>query len=184
MNRLRSIWGLRGVAALLLTSLLPVSFAAAFQAAEQTSSYADWLRAQIRGPLDAAVAEALDEAADRPAHSLDAFLAAFVDAYEARQPATPLAQRILSLDLSNEALVAYLESRFNGLVGAAVLPRVAVVAAASPSSHAPDRPVLPLGAWTQHDRQHVRQATSLQQVARPVFVRSVRLLWAAQPRGP
>ena len=184
MNRLRSIWGLRGVVTLLLASLLPVSFATAFQAAEQTSSYADWLRAQIHGPLDEAITEALDEAASSDARSLDAFLAAFVEAYEAHQPATPLAQRILALDLSNEALITYLEGRFNGLVGAAVLPRVTVMAATPANSHTSARSVVPLGTWTQHERLPVRHATSLLQVTRPVFLQSIRLLLVVQPRGP
>ena len=50
MNRLRSIWGMRSVAGLLMVSLLPVTFATAVHAAQHTSSYADWVRLQLRIP--------------------------------------------------------------------------------------------------------------------------------------
>ncbi len=184
MNRLRSIWGMRSVAGLLMASLLPVTFATAVHAAQHTSSYADWVRLQLRLPADEAVEQALETATESRARSLEAFLTVFVDAYEAQQPERSLAHAFSTHDLSNDALISYLEGRYLRFVGDAVLPRAALVAAKVASKQVLERGLTSLAALTRIDLSRRAWAATLQPSQAPVFILSLRVLSAAQPLGP
>ncbi len=182
MNRLRSIWGMRSVAGLLMASLLPVTFATAVHAAQHTSSYADWVRLQLRIPAGEAVEQALETATESRARSLEAFLTVFVEAYQAQQPERSLALAFSTRDLSNDALISYLEGHYLGFVGDAVLPRAALVAAKLASKQVLEQGSL--AALTRIDLSRRAWLATIQPSHAPVFILSLRALSAAQPLGP
>ncbi len=184
MNRLRSTWGMRAVAGLLVASLLPVTFATAVHAAQHTSSYADWVRRQLRIPADEAITQALETAEKSQPRSLEAFLAVFVEAYAAQQPERSLARAFSARDLSNKALISYLEGRYLGFVGEAVLPRAALVAAKVVSKQVLKRGMAPLADLTRRTLTRCAWAATLQPSHAPVFIPSLRVLSAAHPLGP
>ena len=184
MNRLRSIWGMRSVAGLLMASLLPVTFATAVHAAQHTSSYADWVRLQLRIPAGEAVEQALETATESRARSLEAFLIVFVEAYEAQQPERSLALAFSTHDLSNDALISYLEGHYLGFVGDAVLPRASFTAATVAVTQVLKRGTASLALLTRQDLNRRVFAASLQSSSAPVFVVSLRTRCAAQPLGP
>ena len=184
MNRLRSIWGMRAMAGLLLASLLPVTFASAVQAARHTASYADWVRLQLRIPVGEAIEQALEVAEESRARSLEDFLTVFVEAYEAQQPEQSIAHAFSTRDLSNDALISYLEGRYLRFVGDAVLSRTALMAAKVVSKQVLKRGLTPLAALTRSDLSRLAWAAMLQPARAPVFILSLRALSAAQPLGP
>lgn len=184
MNRLRSTWGLRAAAGLLMASLVPATFATAVHAARHTSSYADWVRLQLRTPADEAVEQALETAEESRARSLEAFLEVFVEAYEARQPERPLARAFSTFDLSNDALISYLEGRYLRVASDAVLPRTALAAAKVVSEQVLKRGMAPLALLARRDLTRRAGAVRLCSSRTPVYILSFRALWAAQPLGP
>ena len=184
MTWLRTKWGKRGVATLLLVSLLPVTFATAAHAVRHTATYADWVRLQLRIPADDVVARALETAAESPVRSLGSFLAIFVEAYEAQHPERPLAYAFAADGLSNEALISYLKGRYLGFVGGAVLPRAAFMAATVAVKQVLKRGTTSLALLTRNDLSRRVFAVSLQPALAPVFVVALRTRCAAQPLGP
>ena len=186
MRLLRKTWGSRLIAGWLTACLLVSVFATGTRGAMRPvgAPYAEWLRAQLRLPADAAVEAALDEAMSANGRTLEAFLAAFVAAYETQRPQASLAASFVTHDLSNDALIAYLESRFNGVGAEGVPVRAAFNPMLAPAGKSPDR--ADAGAFLV-----VLQATSLSAtvfvrragVVRP-FVRLLRILSAARPLGP
>ena len=184
MNRLRTKWGKRVVAALLGASLLPVTFAAATHTAQHTASYADWVRLQVRMPADAVLAQALEVASASRARSLDTFLTAFVEAYEAQHPERPLADAFSADGLSNEALISYLKGRYIGFAGEAVLPRLTLTVATALAKHVMKRGTASLALLTRSDLHRRVWAASLRPSLRPAFVLPLRTRFAAQPLGP
>lgn len=173
------------MAALLVASLLPVTFATAMQAAQPTDSFGDWVRGQLRTTADAAVERALAEAESHRAGSLEAFLHVFVEAYEDEAPGQPLADIFAAPARSNDALITYLASRFRGLVADALPPRTALQAAQMAQALTPERGAAAstalLDAHAAPAPQHARPA--LRAVEAP-FVTDVRRFSAAQPLGP
>ena len=173
------------MAGLLVASLLPVTFATAVHAAQHTSSYADWVRRQLRIPADEAITQALETAEKSQPRSLEAFLAVFVETYVAQQPERPLARAFSVRGLSNEALISYLEGRYLGFVGEAVLPRAALVAAKVVSKkQVVKRGMAPLADLTRRTLTRCAWGATLQPSQAPVFILSLRALSAAQPLGP
>ena len=193
MHRLRtySHW----LAALMLLSVLPLVGgpvqAALWRSAEVP--YADWLRAQLRVPADAAFEAAVERATTAAPTSFEAFLWAFVEAYgpldgSEVEPVvagrTALAAAFSSAPLNKEALVAFLQGQVERSVQQALLPRPVLAAATSSVSLTSDRHggaafVLPFRATT---------ATLLGAVSAVApaafFVVPLRVLSAAQPLGP
>jgi len=184
MNGLRSKWGKRGVVALLLVSLLPPTFATVAFAAQRTDSLASWVRMQLREPADAAVEQALEQAERSAAGSLEAFLAVFVEAYEAQRPEKPLAHAFATRALSNAALIAYLQGRFLGFVGEVIFLRTVFVAAKMAVKKVSERSATPLVVLPRRDQVRGLGASPLQGVCGPVFIPLLRVLSAAQPLGP
>lgn len=182
MNRLRTRWSLRVLAATMLLSLLPASAVAVLHAPRPASGYADWVRAQLREAPDGAVAEALDAAEAQRLRSLDAFLNAFVEAYEAQRPGA--AAQLFALDLAPEALVDHLKSRYRGFSAEAVPPRPVLVRAVQ-AVLAPDGSG---GAGTAFlpgaDLVQQHAIVLVRQVAQAALVRPLRVVSAAQPLGP
>ena len=178
---------MRLTAGLLLVSLLCAVIGAGMGARTKPASepYAAWLRTQLRLPADASLARAIDEAAaSDEAQTLEGFLDAFVEAYEAQHPRGALAVAFVTHDLSNDALIALLESRFNGIGTEAVPARASL------------QPVL-VQATSPLDRDAVKALAGVSMVlgpVRPIWmdyaaalqggVRLLRLLSAAQPLGP
>ena len=184
MNWLRTKWGKRVAAALLVVSLLPAMFATAAQAARHTTTYADWVRLQLRIPADEAVLQALDTAAAHPARSLEVFLDAFVEAYEAQQPQRPLAYAFSADVPSNEALISYLKGRYLGFVGEAVVPRAAFMAATVVAKQVLKRGIPSLALITRRDLNRQVVVTTLRPTVVPAFIVLLRTRFAARPMGP
>lgn len=183
MGWLRSTWGARGVGTLVLAGLLGASLTSTIPPSRYASSYAEWVRTQFRGPIDEAVEQALaDASSDRP-RSLDAFLTAFVRAYEAREPGATVARSLFALDLSDEALITYLESRYHGVVSDAVLPRAVLVATSLVSSHLSNR-LTALGAPDARRDLPVWRVFAAWRIAWRGVVVPLRVVSAAQPLGP
>ncbi len=184
MNRLRTKWGMRVAAALLLVSLLPVTFATAAHTGRHAASYADWVRLQLRIPAGEAVAQALEAASESRARSLEAFLATFVEAYEAEDPEQPLAAAFSADGLSNEALISYLKGRYLGFAGEAVPPRASFTTATVAAQQVLNRGMAALALLTRYDLSRRVFAVSLQPSPAPAFVVPLRTRCAAQPLGP
>lgn len=183
MRRLRSQWHARWVAALLLVSLLPVSFATAFSTARHTSSFAIWLESQLQDPTDEAVVLALAEVSSHRTQSLEVFVRDFIDAYEAQRPGGSAARVLAGLDLTDEALIAYLESRYMGLEGFGILPRLLLKSQVFVSTLS--KRLAGAKAVQAHQRQAQRTWTTMWRHAmRPVVVVTLRQLSSAQPLGP
>lgn len=155
MRRLRSKCLLRCTALLLVGAMLPALFAPSSRAASGSlaSSYAEWIRAQLKAPAHPSVERALKKAAQADANSFNTFVAAFLEAYEAQYPQESAARAFTDKDLSNDALITYLQRRYTEISGEAVLLRLRVVgtsintssATGSTGNHAPQpRGVVPV----------------------------------------
>jgi hypothetical protein len=187
MRSMRATWGSRLIAGGLLACLLASVLGAGLRGGAHPpacASYAAWLRAQLRVPADAVLDHAIGEAAASKARTLTAFLTAFVEAYEAKHPPAALAAAFLPHDLSNEALITYLESRFDGVGGAALPVRTTSLSAPVPAGKVPDR--FPLGTIAAATRDLVAPVVGFVDLggARPLPVRLLRVLSAARPLGP
>lgn len=131
MRLLRSTWLLQCTALLLLGAMLPAFFAPSSHAASgsTSTSYSDWIRSQLRVPVDAAFDRALEEAMASRTHSFEAFAAAFLTAYESHRPGESAARAFVDRDISRDALIAYLQRRYTEIGGEAVLLRLRIAAA-------------------------------------------------------
>lgn len=128
----RNGWMGRVLAAMLIASMLPMLFIPPARAASgsQFGSYERWLRAQIRVSSDAVENAIADAVADR-SDSLQDFVAAFVESYEAAAPDRSIAFVFTERELSNEALISFLQRRYTRVVDDAVLSRVYLTTATS-----------------------------------------------------
>lgn len=119
--------------ALLLTSLLPTLVAPLIQQAQPHAAltYADWLRTQLGGPADEAFEASVTEALEADPTSLRDFLRVFLDAYTAAHPGADPTSLFAAPAASPTALIAYLEGRFQRLIGDAWLPRPILLTARS-----------------------------------------------------
>ncbi|MEX2399275.1 MAG: hypothetical protein WD423_00795 [Rhodothermales bacterium] len=193
MQHLRSTWLLRSVALLLVGALLPMLFAPSSNApssraplnpavsSSASSSYADWLRSQLRVPADASVDRALEAAVETRAASITEFVGAFLSAYESDHPDRSAARVFVDRDLSDEALISYLQRRFTEVGGEAVLLRLRLIASTTGST------------WSSGSVSAVPSRISRAlHAARPsvsaflvdAVVTSFRSLSPARPQGP
>lgn len=184
MQWLRNTWMARGVVALVVTSLVALLFASAESSPRRAPSYADWVRAQLLHPAGEAVEQALQTASENHQGSLQDFLDAFIDAYEAAHPQGTAAQVFVAHDLSNDALITYLQGRYSRVVGEALLPRTTITVATPSHSTSPAQQKLSAGTVAELlSVKKMPTAGVRAEVARLVII-PLRWLWDAQPLGP
>ncbi len=126
MTWVRHRWASRVLGAVLILSLLPTLFIPQAPAAKgaQFGTYERWIRAQLRVPVDDAVAGAIAGAVEARAASLQEFVTAFLASYQEAAPGRSIAQAFTERDLSNDALLTYLQRRYTQVVDDGVLPRL------------------------------------------------------------
>lgn len=142
MRRLRATWIQRGLALLLVGSLLPASLVGPSSPDVQRSvsdTHADWLRAQVRTSMSAAeraaFEAALEAATEARPHALRTFLQHFVAAYvDEGGGAASLAALLGLSDGSHEHVVNELQRRRAHLTGWAVVPRLSTLAVSVPAT--------------------------------------------------
>jgi len=93
--------------------------------------YADWLRSQLRMPASEGFEAALEEVSSGKYRSFQAFVSAFISAYEHQPAQKGLSAAFSKGELSDDALILYLQFRYQRLVGEAILSRSFFQAAAS-----------------------------------------------------
>ena len=186
MRTLRSTWGSRLIAALLALSLSPGFAVPVAQAAQHVAerTYADWLRAQLSGSPPPAFEAALEAAVAVQPVSFEAFLDAFVEAYQA-QPTDVSLDAVFSVrEMSGEALVYFLHGRFQQVMGVALPPRAMLTVAGPQTAGSLSGPNLVasflVGAATLHPASTPLSGDE----GRTGAVLPLRLLSAAQPLGP
>ncbi|HET6566831.1 MAG TPA: hypothetical protein VFG50_02630 [Rhodothermales bacterium] len=185
MQRLRSIWVLRLVAALLVVSLAPTITGPTVQAApDSASAYADWLGGYLQHPDHPAVKQALDAAAESHAATFERFLRIFVDAYEAQHPVVPVAQIFSVRAQSTDALVHLLYGRYQQKLGGSATPQGTLSAAPSLFAGVTDRAMSVLPTSVQARRIGAASVVLFASAADVFYVRPIRTAWAALPQGP
>jgi hypothetical protein len=186
MRWMRTIRGRRLLVIVLIAALLPTLISPAAATARQAThaSYGDWLRSQLRVAPDAAFEQAIEAATRARPQSLSRFLVAFVKAYETESPDTRLSAAFSANELSNEALVSYLERRYQQFGGDGLVPRTRSSSTLHPHLKAPDRVEKLWLAVLSTTPERLGQALSQSNhVFRP-FILSLRILTSAQPLGP
>ena len=183
MRWVRSTWLGRCVAIVLVGTMAPAVLTPTSASASNllTRSYAEWIRSQLLVSDDPVVNRALDEAAEAGGTTFESFVEAFLDAYEARYPAVPAARIFTDRNLSNQALIGYLQRRYTGIAPEAVPPRLRLVGTSSHPSHVAGGDA----AVSVYARSPSR--TSLGIVAAPqtdMAVASLRPTTPARPQGP
>ena len=154
MRRLRTTWIQRGLAVLLVSSLLPMAFVWPAQAVQQhaaAESHADWLRSQVRLSMSAteraAFESALQDATSKQPQALRAFLQHFVDAYAQQEERPSLAALLGLAKGTHEHVINELQRRLAQVSGWAVVLRMstALQAASVPAfaRSAPDAVLAP-----------------------------------------
>lgn len=128
MAWVRNRWAGRVCATVLLLSMLPTLAVPTNRMAgdAQFGSYERWIRNQIRVPVDAAVEKAIAEAVASDAESFDSFIATFLDAFGEVAPDRPLSQVFTDRELSDDALISFLQRRYSQIADEGVVPRVYV----------------------------------------------------------
>lgn len=184
MSWVRNGWIGRVLAAMLVASMLPTLVVPPTRAAggSQFGSYEGWIRAQIRVSSDVvekAIAEAVAERTD----SLQDFVAAFLESYEAAAPERSIAHVFTDRELSNEALISYLQQRYTGTVDDAVLSRVylsKVTHVASSGAHAAGTS----GAFTEAGVTPIISGGPVHPQQDEFIVIPIRKRSSARPLGP
>lgn len=182
---MRSTWGLRLVAAMLVVALLPVAAVPVGPSAPHIASlsYANWLRAQLDAPASPAIEAAFDAAVEDAPDTMDAFLDAFAATYAVEAAGVPLARFFDAPDdLGADALLQFLRSQFHRLGADGLVPLVTLVAASVVALGSPERAKAAVTIPAQvFSRGIVRTvcAAAVTAVAVPLRLRS-----AARPNGP
>lgn len=184
MGRVRSTWWVRCVALLLVGALASTLLAPSSAAGSGSlaGSYGEWIRAQLLVPDDPAADRALKEAeaAEIHARTFEAFVETFLEAYEARRPGVPVARVFIDKDLSNDALISYLQRKYTEIAADAVLPRLCLAAptfAPSLSSGSVASSFSGMDGWERTARLSDAPRTD-------DVIASLRTLTPARPQGP
>ena len=132
MRRVRRPSYLRLLAGLVILSMLPALFvpSGGGASAAAAGTYSRWIRAQLRVPADEAINAALEKASNSPSSTFESFVEAFLDAYEESRPEQSAAFAFTEDDLSDDALIAYLQRRYTEIGEEGVLPRTYLTTAA------------------------------------------------------
>lgn len=169
---------------LVITSLVALLFASAATSPRRASSYADWVRQQLLNPTSELAETALSEATAKDPLSLQAFLEAFLEAVEAEQPHASPANLFVEYELSNDALITYLQGRFSRVVGEAVLTRITIgVASPSHNSLSLKHQSSP-GTWAKPAFQALATKSETLNPAFRLVKIPLRWVLTAQPLGP
>lgn len=130
MRLVRSTFFARMVACLLVLSMLPTLVGPASQASGLTAqgAYEVWIRAQLRAPASAELEAALERAAEERSNSIAEFVAALLDAYAEEAPGERAARAFMEQDLTDDALISYLQNRYTEIAPEAVFPRLRPIA--------------------------------------------------------
>lgn len=181
----RKRWTSRVFAAILLLSVLPTFIIPNNRAAggAQFGSYEGWIRAQLRIPVDGAVEEAMSSAIESGADSFDEFLAAFLEAYAEAAPGQAISQVFTERNLSDDALISFLQRRYSQVGDEGVLHRVALTSLVQ--QVAVDGK-FGLAAITSHSGMSALAAAGpvIASLAERTVVISLRTLSSARPLGP
>ena len=176
---------LRIAAGILMASMLPALFVLPSSAAPGATygTYSRWVRAQLRVPADASIEAALSRASEERPASLEAFIKAFLNAYEEANPVKSAAFAFTGDDLSDDALVTYLQRRYTRVGDEGVLPRVYLSAAAGATAAlaSGDSGAIAGGKATPLSHEYGRDAILSEEAE---FVIPLRTLSAANPLGP
>lgn len=128
---LQEKWVGRVLAAVLIASMLPTLVVPRAQTGgPHFGTYERWIRAQLRisdGAVEKAIAVAVAEGAD----TVQEFVVAFLKTYEDAAPGRAIALVFTERELSTDALISYLQSRYTRVVDDAVLPRIFLTTAAT-----------------------------------------------------
>lgn len=118
-------WIGRVLAAVLIASMLPTLVVprARTTGGSHFGTYERWFRAQLRVSGDVAVEEAIAAAVAEGTDSVREFVAVFLKSYQDAAPGRAIAQVFTERDLSTDALISYLQSRYTRVVDDAVFPR-------------------------------------------------------------
>lgn len=118
-------WIGRVLATVLIASMLPTLVVprARTTGGPHFGTYERWIRAQLRISGDGAVEEAIAAAVAEGADSVREFVAVFLKSYEDAAPGRAIAQVFTERELSTDALISYLQSRYTRVVDDGVFPR-------------------------------------------------------------
>lgn len=185
MSDVRTRWYVQAVAVTVTLSLLAGTVVPLGRAAQPVaSSYADWVRSQLREAPSEEIEDALAAAvAERP-QSWSAFLTSFVQAYSSRVAASDLAEAFGQAGGSVEALMGYLQGRFSCAAGPATLPRLVAGIASLSATPGADRTAVSQAVAADLRTVHRCTTPVVLEGWNVPFVLSLRVLFAAQPLGP
>lgn len=185
MRRVRRPSFLRVLAGIVVASMLPALFvpAGAGASAVAGGTYSRWIRAQLRVPADEAIDAALEKASKSSSATFEAFVEAFLDAYEESGPEQPAALVFAEDELSDAALIAYLQRRYTKIGEEGLLPRTCLVTAAGRSgitfsTHA----AATFSGSTGPALSHIGKPVGL--LSGDLLVIPLRTLTSARPLGP
>jgi hypothetical protein len=144
MNLLRSKVFCRAVVGLAVVCLVGMTVGPSYAHRATYTSYGEWLRSQIQGAYGQGSADdtfdrALASATSGRVTSIEEFLHAFVDSWNAEGDLDDLAA-IFGIDgIDGSLLVSYLQSRFSGLTPDALPSRTLLIVPAVNSASGSDR---------------------------------------------
>lgn len=171
------------MATLLVASMLPSLVGSAGQASAMSlqGSYEVWIRSQLRVPADAQIETALEQAAESEASTVKEFIVAFVVAYQKERPNAPAARAFIDRDLTDNALIAYLQRRFTEVAPEAMVPRIRSVVPPVTSSLAA---MGSMAAVTTSQDVPPALRTTTPHAAQTELVIPLRILSSARSQGP
>ena len=186
MLAVRNGWVGRTLAAMLIASMLATLVVprARTPAGSQVGNYERWIRAQLRISPDDFVEMAITSAVSERVDSFQKFVAAFLQVYEDAAPERAISLVFTDRELSTDALISYLERRYNRVVYDAVFPRI-YVATASHHAGAAGKTGGSVGRSGSRPATPAIQAIvgGARQIAKSAVV-PFRALSSARPLGP
>lgn len=184
---LRKRWTSRLLAAVFALSMVPTLIVPAGRAAggAQFGSYEQWIRTQLRIPADAAVEKAISVALESNAKSFDSFIVAFLEAYAEAAPQRPVSQVFTQRNLSDDALISFLQRRYSQVADEGVLPRVYLTSVMQGLAHSGvDKSGLSEGSISRQYAAPLHLLSALPSTVEKVVVIPFRTISSARPLGP
>ncbi len=175
----------RVFAVVLILSILPTLMVPSGRASSSAKfgSHEGWLRAQLLAPADDLVDLAIAVAVESGAESFDGFIAAFLEAYADAAPGEPISQVFTDRNLSDDALITFLQRRYSQVVDVGVLPRLYLTSFVQNSAvggkSGPSYTPIKTGSFAPHGVED-----PLSFLAEYIIVISFRTLSSAHSLGP